>query len=84
MTMNQHTYEKVTFLMNFSKDRLDCLSQNFGPIHLLMFNSGKFPIMEIDSKLKIEIYQNIYRPGNPNPDFHSKYAFIKKSTIFTQ
>ena len=28
--------------------------------------------------------QNImYRPGHPNLDFHTTYAFIKKSTIFT-
>ena len=25
-----------------------------------------------------------YRPGHPNLDFHSRYAFIKKYTIFTQ
>ena len=26
----------------------------------------------------------IYRPGHPNRDFHSTYAFIKNSTIFAQ
>ena len=30
------------------------------------------------------MHKILYRPGHPNLDFHSTYAFIKKSTIFTQ
>ena len=36
------------------------------------------------SCIKKSILCRYYRPGHPNRDFHSTYAFIKKATIFTQ